>query len=587
MSQHAFLAEYSLPGVMRYLQTEWQRNERDRIQWALERAEMKTRIAKLEGENSALRLEIENYAKKIKIFETSLGNQPTNSAKAELDAVKRDFDLHHTLHADIDLTPLIESRQYLDKCIQEVEYMLQSTSLDQQFETGAASSSEEYNGRELPERVPRELPNRELPNRESRDLPAGALSKDVHPSKFNEPTSPFGRAKWNSRSASGSSPRSPRSAKSTSSSSSSSSSSLLGSPRGSARSSITTTSPSKDVNINIENIAESKSSQEISATTKEYGEWKLQCAIDNSRERSSLRAIAFIQDSHPVVSSDDGSLQLWDISRDTPTASPLIGGHEGIISSLKYCKSTNRLYSAGQDRSIKGWSPGRTALQPLVSVTSHGDFIWDLALHEESTRLASASSDGTVKVWDIKPKRQEELTTIRSSPDSSRPNKSATSVAFFEQGRQLIIGYEDNEIQLVDIETGTKILLFESASGSLEQSRANIVNAVSYSHLDNLVLSAHADGAIKHFDPATGHCLYTAPNAHANSVTCLSNSPAGKEFVSGGEEGCVKIWSIDTRSVVQELQTHQALEGVLAVNWRTPRLLATVGDDGMANFYTR
>lgn len=33
--------DYSLPGVMRYLQTEWQRNERDRIQWDLERAEMK------------------------------------------------------------------------------------------------------------------------------------------------------------------------------------------------------------------------------------------------------------------------------------------------------------------------------------------------------------------------------------------------------------------------------------------------------------------------------------------------------------------------------------------------------------------
>lgn len=28
-------------GVMRYLQNEWQRNERDRIQWDLERAEMK------------------------------------------------------------------------------------------------------------------------------------------------------------------------------------------------------------------------------------------------------------------------------------------------------------------------------------------------------------------------------------------------------------------------------------------------------------------------------------------------------------------------------------------------------------------
>lgn len=38
--------DYSLPGVMRYLQNEWQRNERDRIQWDLERAEMKVFIKK-------------------------------------------------------------------------------------------------------------------------------------------------------------------------------------------------------------------------------------------------------------------------------------------------------------------------------------------------------------------------------------------------------------------------------------------------------------------------------------------------------------------------------------------------------------
>ena len=38
-------ADYSLPGVMRYLQNEWQRNERDRIQWDLERAEMKVLLS--------------------------------------------------------------------------------------------------------------------------------------------------------------------------------------------------------------------------------------------------------------------------------------------------------------------------------------------------------------------------------------------------------------------------------------------------------------------------------------------------------------------------------------------------------------
>lgn len=46
---------YTLPGIMHYLQTEFTKNERDRITWDLERLEMKSYINKLESENRDLR----------------------------------------------------------------------------------------------------------------------------------------------------------------------------------------------------------------------------------------------------------------------------------------------------------------------------------------------------------------------------------------------------------------------------------------------------------------------------------------------------------------------------------------------------
>ncbi|KAH8884920.1 WD40 repeat-like protein [Thozetella sp. PMI_491] len=42
--------EYTLQGVMRFLQTEWHRHERDRNAWEIEKQEMKSRIASLEGQ---------------------------------------------------------------------------------------------------------------------------------------------------------------------------------------------------------------------------------------------------------------------------------------------------------------------------------------------------------------------------------------------------------------------------------------------------------------------------------------------------------------------------------------------------------
>lgn len=83
--------DYSLPGVMRYLQNEWQRNERDRIQWDLEKAEMKSRIAKLEGEKKGLQLIIEGYIKKIEILEASLNSTRYDSADYSFNEVTNQF----------------------------------------------------------------------------------------------------------------------------------------------------------------------------------------------------------------------------------------------------------------------------------------------------------------------------------------------------------------------------------------------------------------------------------------------------------------------------------------------------------------
>lgn len=112
---------------MRYLQTEWQRNERDRIQWELERAEMKTKISRLEGEKRALQLQIENYLKKISLLETSLGAQGATDSYDEA-RIKYDKLVNSSNDDDLDLTPLINSRKYLEKCIQDVSLLLQSAS---------------------------------------------------------------------------------------------------------------------------------------------------------------------------------------------------------------------------------------------------------------------------------------------------------------------------------------------------------------------------------------------------------------------------------------------------------------------------
>lgn len=74
---------------MRFLQTEWHRHERDRNAWQIERAEMKSRIGKLEGDGRTSKRLQESLGKHVKILENALKREReklkslSNEAQAE------------------------------------------------------------------------------------------------------------------------------------------------------------------------------------------------------------------------------------------------------------------------------------------------------------------------------------------------------------------------------------------------------------------------------------------------------------------------------------------------------------------------
>lgn len=61
-----------IAGVMRFLQTEWHRHERDRNAWEIERAEMKSRIGRLEGDLRTSKRLHESLGKHVKMLEIAL-----------------------------------------------------------------------------------------------------------------------------------------------------------------------------------------------------------------------------------------------------------------------------------------------------------------------------------------------------------------------------------------------------------------------------------------------------------------------------------------------------------------------------------
>ncbi|KAI1646441.1 WD40 repeat-like protein [Daldinia loculata] len=106
-SNQPHATEYTLQGVMRFLQTEWHRHERDRNAWEIERQEMKGRIAALEG--SARRADATQKALKryVTILEKKVKDQ---AAKLKVSSAASATDHSVKQPQKIDRAALIQEK---------------------------------------------------------------------------------------------------------------------------------------------------------------------------------------------------------------------------------------------------------------------------------------------------------------------------------------------------------------------------------------------------------------------------------------------------------------------------------------------
>lgn len=64
--------DFQLSSVLHYLQSEWRRYEKDRNEWEIERAEMRARIALLEGERRSFEHVKLDFMRRTKMLEYAL-----------------------------------------------------------------------------------------------------------------------------------------------------------------------------------------------------------------------------------------------------------------------------------------------------------------------------------------------------------------------------------------------------------------------------------------------------------------------------------------------------------------------------------
>ncbi|CAH2231004.1 jg3458 [Pararge aegeria aegeria] len=236
--------------------------------------------------------------------------------------------------------------------------------------------------------------------------------------------------------------------------------------------------------------------------------------------------------------------------RKTWNAKYTLRSHFDGVRALAFHPTEAALVTASEDHTLKLWNLQRTVpakksagldVEPLYTFRAHTAPVMCLAMGmPRSEECFSGGLDGTIRVWNLPP----------PSADPYDPY--------------------DPAVQAV-----------------LRVACDSLAHRVRSHPTLPLLVTAHEDRHIRFWDAVSGRCAH-AMVAHLDAVTGLALDPNGLFLLSGSHDCSVRLWNLDTKTCVQEITAHRKKfdESILDVAFHPLRpYIASAGADGLAKVF--
>ena len=210
--------------------------------------------------------------------------------------------------------------------------------------------------------------------------------------------------------------------------------------------------------------------------------------------------------------------------------------------------------------------PSSFAQEPTI--LKHGDTVHSVAFSpRDSSLIASAGADNTIKLWNL---RQNSVKTLGNHEGT------VNSVAFSPDGKTLVSGSDDSTVKAWEISGWQEIASHEPVSFQVPFPVTEVTFAP-----DGQLIAAAGQHVIL-FDAVYQTEIATFP--HGAWIWSASFSPDGRLLASGDHNGIVRIWNVQERRIVAQLEGHSAAVGSLKFS-PDSQTLVSGGNDDLINLW--
>jgi WD40 repeat protein len=216
------------------------------------------------------------------------------------------------------------------------------------------------------------------------------------------------------------------------------------------------------------------------------------------------------------------------------------------ISSADYCSRNNVIVTGSVDRLIRIWNPFMTT-KPTGVLEGHTAPVFFVKADSTNSRIYSVGNDNTIRVWDT-----VEFVCLKTVIPTVHKFSMPTQAAHFNNVSQQVVLATD-EVASV------QLVLPLGVRQDMVQSHRNAISGVAYSACFNHLISACRNGVVKAWDMSTGKKVFEF-SVGSCGISSIEIDKSGKRIVTGSPNGQLKVWSYNSGECLKTLDKENTRE---------------------------